>query len=301
MNKAEILDKILHLRHIDTLLSNFIDIDIGSDSRVYTSYSFVETGRLASAEDELGRGSHLQNIPSQVRRMYIADEGKLLVEADKKQGEAMIVAWLADETRMKEVFKSGGDVHKRNASYIFNKPESAITSEERYLAKRMVHATNYGMSTNTMAIYCNISELDAKKAQSAYFAAFPRILTWQREVREQVSKTSILTNCFGRRRIFFERVGEELFREAYAYNPQSTLVDDVNRSMVEIFFRGEPELQLLHQGHDSLLWQVDTQKASWAVGLIKKYMELPFFCGSEMIAIPVEIKVGRSWGELENV
>ena len=120
MDKSDLLDKILELRHINTILSNFIDVDISKDSRLHTSFSLVETGRLSSHEDELGKGMHLQNIPgvqssseeevkfhTNVRKIFIADEGKVLIEADKKQGEAMIVAWLASELRMKEVFKSG--------------------------------------------------------------------------------------------------------------------------------------------------------------------------------------------------
>jgi DNA polymerase-1 len=313
MNKAALLDKILELRHIETILSNFINVDI-DDGRIYTSYSLVETGRLSSHADELGKGSHLQNVPGSnvsteeekqfhvnVRKMFIADEEKVLIEADKKQGEVMIVAWLANELRMKEVFKSGGDIHKRNASYIFSKSESLVSSSERYLAKRMVHAADYGMGINTMAAYCNISKSEAEVAKKKYFDAFPSILTWQQRVREEVKKTRVLVNPFGRRRVFFERMGDELFREAYAFIPQSTLVDDVNRSMNQIFYQLEPKLQLLHQGHDSLLWQIEEKWVEWVIPRIKEGCEIPFLCGGEMLKIPVEIKVGKNWGEMKEV
>ena len=310
MNKSELLDKILELRHIETLLSNFINVDI-EDERIYTSYSLVETGRLSSHEDELGRGSHLQNVPGSnvsteeekqfhvnVRKIFVADEGKVLIEADKKQGEVMIVAWLANELRMKEVFKSGGDIHRKNAGYIFRKSEDSVTSNERYLAKRMVHASNYGMGSNTMAAYCGMSKNEAQVAQKRYFEAFPNILSWQSKVREEVKKTRVLTNPFGRRRVFFDRMGKDLFKEAYAFVPQSTLVDDVNRSMIQIFYIAEPNLQILHHGHDSLLFQIWKSKVEWAVEVIKKNLELPFICGGEVLKIPVEIKVGENWGEM---
>lgn len=312
MNKAEMLDAILELRHIDTIISNFIDIDITAEGRVHTRFSLVETGRLSSHEDELGKGSHLQNVPGasvsngdqyhvNVRKMFIPDEGNVLIEADKKQGEVMIVAWLANDVRMKEVFKTGGDIHRRNASYIFKKDEAAISSSERYLAKRMVHASNYGMGINTMATYCNISRSEAQECQKMYFDAFPSIATWQWKVREEVKKTRVLTNPFGRRRIFFDRMSDELFREAYAFVPQSTLVDDVNRSMIEMFMMYEPKLQLLHQGHDSLLWQTDKKWVEWIIPKIKHGFELPFLCGGEMLKIPVDIKTGVNWGEMKDV
>ena len=311
MNKSELLDKILELRHIETLLSNFINVDI-EDERIYTSYSLVETGRLSSHEDELGRGSHLQNVPGSnvsteeekqfhvnVRKIFVADEGKVLIEADKKQGEVMIVAWLANELRMKEVFKSGGDIHRKNAGYIFRKSEDSVTSNERYLAKRMVHASNYGMGSNTMAAYCGMSKNEAQVAQKRYFEAFPNILSWQSKVREEVKKTRVLTNPFGRRRVFFDRMGKDLFKEAYAFVPQSTLVDDVNKGTIELFYKGEPRLEILTQTHDSVLVQVKPEDVGWAIKLMKDCLEQPFLCGGELLTIPVEVKTGLSWGELK--
>ena len=314
MNNSELLDKILELRHIDTIISNFINVDIDNDSRIRTSFSLVETGRLSSHEDELGKGSHLHNVPGEsvsneemkkyhvnVRKMFIPDEGKVLIEADKQQGEVMIVAWLANEIRMKEVFKSGGDIHKRNASYIFKKSEVLVKDSERYLAKRMVHASNYGMGVSTMATYCGISKNDAAESQKKYFEAFPSILTWQYKVREEVRRTRTLTNPFGRRRTFFDRMGDDLFRAAYASLGQSTLVDDVNRSMIQIVYKGEPKIQLLHQGHDSLLFQVFKSQVEGAVELIRENFEIPFLCGGDLLTIPVKIKVGENWGEMYEV
>ena len=314
MDKSDLLDKILELRHINTILSNFINVDISKDSRLHTSFSLVETGRLSSHEDELGKGMHLQNIPgssqssseeevkfhTNVRKIFIADEGKVLIEADKKQGEAMIVAWLASELRMKEVFKSGGDIHRKNAGYIFRKSEDSVTSNERYLAKRMVHASNYGMGSDTMAAYCGMSRNEAQMAQKRYFEAFPNILSWQSKVRKEVKKTRVLTNPFGRRRVFFDRMGEDLFREAYAFVPQSTLVDDVNKGLIELFYKGEPRLEILTQTHDSVLVQVKLEDVSWAIKLMKNCLEQPFLCGGELLTVPVEIKVGENWGEMKN-
>ena len=296
MNKGEILNKIIELRHIRTLLSNFIEVDISEDNRIYTSFSIVETGRFSSHEDETGGGTHLQNIPPEVRKIFISDDGMKLVEADKSQGEVRIVAWLAREERMKEVFKYGGDIHKKNASYIFGCNIDNVTTGQRYLAKRMVHASNYGMGINTMATYCGISKREAEIAQKKYFDAFPRIKVWQNEIIGEVGKMRSLTNPFGRKRIFFDRMSDNLYREAFAFIPQSTLVDDLNRGMIELFMRGEPRLQILHQGHDSLLWQ--THDVEWSIELARDCLEQEFVCGGDVLKIPVEFKVGENWGTM---
>ena len=137
-------------------------------------------------------------------------------------------------------------------------------------------------------------------AQKRYFEAFPNILSWQAKVRKEVKKTRVLTNPFGRRRVFFDRMGEDLFREAYAFVPQSTLVDDVNKGLIELFYKGEPGLEILTQTHDSVLVQVKLEDVSWAIKLMKDCLEQPFLCGGELLTVPVEIKAGENWGEMKN-
>jgi DNA polymerase-1 len=302
LNKTEILDKIIELRHIESLISSYLDLEVDSENRVHTSFSLKETGRLASSEDELGRGTHLQNIPGatardeeaeryhvNIRRMYIADEGKVLVEADKKQGENRIVAWLAEETQMKAAFAKGLDFHLENAKRIF-KTQSPSASQRQF-AKTRTHGWDYLLQAK------NETE---RVAREAYFNAYPRLKLWQERVSREVAQSHKLTNPFGRVRLFFDKVGAKLYQEAIAFLPQSTLVDDVNRSMIEIFYRSEPYLELLHQCHDSLLFQVKESLVKWAVKLILEFMQLPFICGGEILIIPIEVKVGKSWGEMES-
>lgn len=290
MDKAALLNQIIELRHLKTVKSNFLDIEVDKDNRIRTSYSIVETGRLASHEDELGEGTHLQNVPLEVRNMFIADEGKLLVEADKKQGEVMIVAWLAREERMKEAFKSGVDIHQFNADNL---------KMTRKMAKTYTHGWDYGRKKEP-------------EAREKYFIIYPGILRWQKEIRLELMKSKSLTNSFGRKRIFFGRLQykweggkvvdleeNDTVREAYAYNPQSTLVDDLNRGLIELFYKGEPKIQILHQGHDSVLGQVEENEVGWATKLMKECLVKPFICGGDKLTIPIEIKVGKNWGEMK--
>ncbi len=281
MEKLEILERILALRHLKTIRSSFLNAPIDEDGRLRTSFSLVETGRLSSHEDELGRGSHLQNVPPEIRKMFVPDDGYVLIEADKKQGEVMIVAWLAHEERMKEVFRAGGDIHQFNADNL---------GWERSKAKTRTHGWDYGLGARTN---------EEKKAREKYFKTYPRIIMWQEEIKQQLTKTRMLTNCFGRKRLFFERFGNSLWQEGYAFIPQSTLVDDVNRGLIELFFMGEPVIQILHQGHDSVLCQVMPENLAFAKALMKVTLEKSFVCGGELLTIPVEIKTGANWGEMK--
>jgi DNA polymerase I len=283
VSNLELFDKIEELRHIKSLISNFIDASPSPDGRMRTSYSFVETGRLSSHEDELEEGTHLQNIPMYLRRMFVADSGKLMLEADKSQGEARIIAWLAHEERMKSAFRAGVDIHQFNADNL---------GCDRQFAKTRTHGWNYGLGAKSK---------EEEEARDRYFRAYPMILIWQNGVKEEVEKSRVLVNPFGRRRMFFQRKGNSLAQEAWAYMGQSTLVDDVNRSLISLFYRGEPRLEILHQNHDSVVAQCKEEDRRWAIALMKEELEQPFICGGEVLTIPVEIKVGRNWEEMEKI
>jgi len=308
---SEVLSDILEFRRLSTLEDNFMKAEVAPD-RFHTSFSFTETGRLSSHESELEEGTHLQNVPPSVRRIFIADEGMTLVEVDKSQAEARVVAWLSGDERMKEVFRSGGDIHKRVASMIFGKREEDVTSEERSLAKRMVHATNYCQGTNTMAEFCGVSVGEARKLRERYFATFPGVLRWQRRVAETLMKRGrTLLNPFGRRRLFLGRMavnretGEpelnDTVREAIAFLPQSTVVDDVNMGMTDLFYMMEGEMEVLHQVHDSILVQVKDEVVEEWVRRVKRVMEREIWVEGERVVIPVEVKVGKNWGEMKKV
>jgi len=153
------------------------------------------------------------------------------------------------------------------------------------------------------------------QAREKYFQTYPRLESWQRSVIQEVAKYRKLTNPFGRKRIFFGRVEWELdeFRkpirpkfnetmtEAIAFLGQSTLVDDVNRGMIELFHRGERRLMILHQGHDSVLWQAKPEDVEWSVRVGRECLEKKFVCGGDVLTIPVEAKVGENWGEMKEV
>ncbi len=315
MESKEILSKIMELRHIESVISNFIEIDLSEEGRAHTSYSILETGRLGSGESELGRGTHLQNVPGEkpptpesapyhvnVRKMFTADEGMELVEVDKSQGENRIVAWLAGEERQKEVFRKGGDIHQFNADNL---------KTNRQYAKTRTHGWNYGLGKRKKKV-----ETEEDRARLKYFQTFPKIAQWHEQVLWEVAKKRVLVNPFGRRRMFFGRVEwefdfvtkkpvkpifNETIGEALAFLGQSTLVDDVNRGLIELFYRGEPWLQLLHHGHDSILGQTWKAKVPEALQLMKECMEKEFLCGDDLLVIPVECMRGEIWGEMREV
>lgn len=293
---------VLDIRETRKLLSTYLEMPLDADGRARTTYLVcgTETGRLASRTSVDGTGGNLQNVPHGIcRQVFVPDPGHVFVGADLSQAEARVVAYLAGEESMIRVFEEGGDIHKKNASIIFRKAVDVVTPEERQLAKRLVHASNYGLGPRQFAKLVGIRESDAKVLQNKYFEAFPRIRIWQQAIQQHLKRSRVLENPFGRKRIFFGRWGDDLFREAYAYIPQSTVADVLHRATRNIYARLPQGANIVLQVHDALVVQCPTELVEPVTAIIKEELEAPFVIqtpsGPRTMSIPSEVKVGDNW------
>lgn len=302
------LQAILDARRANKLRSTYIEMrDVGG--RVLTSYRIggTFTGRLSSSRDIFGHGLQMQNIPKHIRAIFVPDPGRILVQADLSQAEARVVAALAQDDRLLGVFESGGDIHRINASNIFNKPVDQVTDKERQLAKRVVHASNYDMGWRKLSIVTGIPAADAKILLETYHNTYLGIRAWHRAVQEELARTRTLWNPFGRRYVFLDRWGPELFRAAYAAVPQGTVADLLNQALLK-FYRAasmDPRLstvEILTQVHDSIVFQVSEDQFLYACQVLKRFMEMEFKVPSPLggvpkkIRIPADFEAGYNWG-----
>jgi DNA polymerase-1 len=236
------------------------------------------------------------------RKLFIPDPGFIFVNADLSQAEARVVAYLAGEERLIKVFESGGDIHRKNAANVFRHAEQDVTERERELAKRLVHASNYGMGSVTFAKQCGVEVKEAKQHLNAYFAQYPRIKLWQMGVASFLRKSRTMTTPLGRKRTFFNRYDASLMKEALAYVPQSTVADLLNMGLRRLYekYKDTPT-QILLQIHDAVLLQ--TPKDGWElVALaVKEALTIPIRIGNREVVIPVDITVGENWNDLHKV
>ena len=301
-----VLGIILEIRGIVKLLGTYIRAELESNNRICTSYriSGTETGRLSSSMSVYGRGTNIQNIPREasIRSIFIADPGYKLVNADLSQAEARVVAYLAKEERMINVFKSGHDIHRFNASIIFNIHPNEVSESQRQTAKNRVHGANYRIGAAKAAKLAGTTEEKAREDLNKYKSNFPNLENWWREVETQVGSTRIMTNLFGRKRIFFGRWGHELVNEAIAYVPQSTIGDLLNLGLINCWPNLPPGWSLLANNHDSILAQVpeDTYD-DHIIKFFKHYLEIPLQVNGYTFTIPVDIKTGINWGEMKGI
>ena len=303
-SKNKDLKTVLEIREKKKILSTYLEIELDKDDRIRCSYNIAgtETGRLSSSATARGTGTNLQNIPSGVvKSLFIADSGYTFINADYSQAEARVVAHLAEELRLIKVFDEGGDIHRKNASAIFGVTEKDVTDEQRYLAKRIVHASNYGMGARTFAKNIKCTEQEAQKLLFKYFSTYPRIKLWHANTADQLKKARVLRNSFGRRRYFFSRWDDSMVKEGLAYVPQSTVADIVNQAIVSIYkkIKGNQDIQLLLQVHDSILAQVKDEFLEEYCRMISQEMKIPITIKGRTFTIPVDINVGKNWNDLK--
>ena len=312
----ESLPLILGIRERQKLLSTYFEAAVDPDGRMRTTYKIAGTksGRLSSAQTIFGTGLNIQNVPAgDARRLFIADEGCTLIQGDLSQAEARVVAFMANDERLIRVFEEGGDIHRRNASIIFHKEPADVTNDERQLAKKIVHASNYGMGPRQFKDTCfqelgmEITEARARELLNMYFAQFIGISRWHTEIQSQVKRNRTLTTPYGRKRMFFGYIGDDLFREAYSFIPQATVVDHLNKSLLDLdaLFKSNPGsgAQLMMQVHDSLLVQCPDAKVETVMDLMRQYIDRPVPAQRNTLSfrIPVDFKVGKSWQDLKEL
>tara|TARA_Y100000310_G_scaffold320697_1_gene377406 strand:+ start:1088 stop:1969 length:882 start_codon:yes stop_codon:yes gene_type:complete len=268
----------------------------------------------------------------------------MLMDFDKSNAEWVVVAYLSQDQNMLNVIEQGKSAHTITGALISGCTEEQVEQESkvvglhtdpdtvrtlreqlpdviygeyflprtmsiRQAGKKSNHGLNYGLGYRSFALHNEMDETDAKKIVKIYRTiAYPGIEMWWDATRRQLQDNRTLTNCFGRQRKFLDGWGTELFEAAYAFIPQSTVVDLVNRGMVSIFNDERPEFeaaQLLAQVHDSLLLQYPTE--DWTnAGLVAnrialEYMNPTIVYKTKEFQIATTLKIGQSWGNMHEV
>ena len=312
-NPHPVLMSILEIRERRDLVERYLNTAYDADGRMRCSFDPTGTrgGRLASRGSIFGSGTNMQNQPEEIREMYIPDPGKVFIYRDYSQAEARVVAYLADAKGLIELFEDPTrDVHKENASRIFKVPIPTVTDEQRYNAKRGVHAFNYGMEEDLFVLVVNQAFRDtgfrmdkktAKLVRDGYFLLYPEIQgNFWAGVRRELSATRTLVDAFGRKRMFFGRWDDKLVRDAYSYIPQATVGGLCCRALVRCYNDiqlGRPDLdaQVLMQVHDSILVQAPIKHALEVNDLMGQAMDIPISINGHTFKIPTDSKIGFNW------
>lgn len=239
-----------------------------------------------------------------IRKLFCPDKGYVIFDADLKGADAQVVAWEADDTDLKQAFRNGLDIHEKNAEDMFGdrwrKASGFARKQIRKQNKTAVHLTNYGGKAMTMSKNPIIGwpMRECETFQRRWFQLHPGILAWHQRVQHGLQKSRSVSNRFGYRIIYFDRI-EGLLPQALAWGPQSTVAETCFRGGLQLEDRC-PWAEILLQVHDSLVFQVPFHRTD-CIPQIKEALLNPVPYPDPLI-IPWGLAMSeKSWGECEKV
>ena len=286
------------------LLSTYSDFPTWMDGRVHSSFKIhgTKTGRLSSDSP------NGQNIPKEARHVFIASPGNVLLEADYSNLELRVLAYLANDLPMIEVFEKGENIHDQNTRDLFGIDSSqALWPLARRAAKIFVFGRGYGGGLRGIyeRVCKEVPKLGLTYARfvavdEAYWGKHPAYFAWAEGIKKQVLCDRAVYNAFGRRRILLG-TDEEIIREGLNTPIQGTAADIINKAMISIhseFRKMDPRPVILLQVHDSLLVECNSKQRTTTEKIIKKYMEAEYKIGRHLVHFPIDITSGKNWGML---
>jgi len=271
----EIIPKIERWRELTKLAQTYLDalpLLVDSRSRLHTTFNqtAATTGRLSS------NNPNLQNIPirtplgREIRACFVAETGNLLVSADYSQVELRLLAHIAGEDVLKEIFRRGEDVHTATACRVFNVTPDQIDPGMRSKSKMINYGIVYGLSAYGMADRLDIPQEEAAEFIERYMAGFPAVARFIEETIEQGTEHGYVSTLFGRRRQVPElrsrRWDLRKQGERFAVNMviQGTAADIMKMAMVrcdQALAEASLESKLVLQIHDELLFEGPADEA----------------------------------------
>ena len=307
-HQHEIVDDVLRYRQYAKLKSTYADgllKVIDPDGRIRTSFQMTvtATGRLSSTEP------NLQNIPtrtelgSEMRRMFVADEGCVLVDADYSQIELRILAHMAKDEAMQQAFLSGADFHTVTAAKVFHTTPEQVTPQMRSSAKAVNFGIVYGISAFSLSQDIGVTVAEAKDYMERYFATYTGVKAYMEQVVEEARERGFVETLLHRRRALPELKSSNFnlrsFGERVALNMpiQGTAADIIKLAMVRVADRLQTEklrARLIMQVHDELIVECPVEEQQRVEQLLAEEMEAVMTLAVPLIA---EAHSGRNWLE----
>ncbi len=272
-------------------------------SRIHTTFlqAAATTGRLASTDP------NMQNVPirtalgREIRGCFDAEPGNVLLSADYSQIELRVLAHIAGEPVLKEIFVRGEDVHTATASKVFQTAPEDLDLGQRSKAKMVNYGIVYGLSDFGLADRLGIPREEAKEIIDTYLDRFPAVRAFIEETIRQATEIGHVTTLWGRRRQIPELKARNwqvrTLGERLAVNTviQGTAADVMKLALVRVdaALRDSPVRPILTV-HDELLFEGPADEVEAVRDLIRREMCAVW---EHDPPLGVDIGVGATWME----
>ena len=301
-----VVQAIMDYRMLTKLKSTYADgleKVICDDGRIRTTFqnTVTATGRLSSTEP------NLQNIPvrtelgSEIRKMFVARPGWVLVDADYSQIELRVLAHAADDRNMQAAFNSGEDFHTVTAAQVFGVPVNAVTPQMRRSAKAVNFGVVYGISEFSLAEDIGVSRYEAKQFIENYLTRFSGVDAYMKKTVADAKQNGYTETLYGRRRPLPDiNNSKYLIRSAaerMAMNApiQGAAADIIKLAMLRVakaLEEAELQARLILQVHDELIVECPAFESPLVMQILAEQMQSAAALKVPLIA---EAKMGSTW------
>lgn len=301
--------QLLEYRKYAKLFSTYIDTlcqHIHPDGKIHAIFNqaLTSTGRLSSVAPNLQNIAVRDEEGRLVRQAFAAEAGHVFVSFDYSQIELRILAHLSACPPLIKAFNEGADIHAETAKALFAH-EGTVTPLMRRKAKAVNFGIIYGISDWGLSEQLDIPPADAKTIIKAFYAAYPEVQAYMKDLIDQVQNNGYVTTLLGRRRYLREihdtnyQTREFAKRAAMNAPIQGTAADLIKLAMVAIDQALEThklDSRLILQIHDELIFKAPKHEADRLIVLVTPLMENAFPLN---VRLKVAASVGRTWYDLK--
>lgn len=302
-----IAELILNYRGLSKLKSTYTDglcKQANNDThRVHTSYhqALTATGRLSSTDPNLQNIPIREEIGRQIRKAFVAPEGRILLAADYSQIELRLMAHLSQDDALVDAFIHGQDVHRRTAAEVLGIALEDVTNDQRRQAKAVNFGLLYGMSEFGLTRQLGFTRQESQEYIKQYFHRYPGIYEYMQRTRQVALEQGFVETILGRRlytpdidaRNMMIRKAAE--RAAINAPLQGSAADIIKMAMIEVDkMLPKDQAKMLLQVHDELVFEVDEAIADELASKLAEVMQ-----SVVQISVPllVEVGKGKNWDE----
>ena len=306
-DKHPIVNFIMEYRQLAKLKSTYCDgltaVVNPNTHRIHSVFTqtVTVTGRLSSTEP------NLQNIPTrtelgrEIRKMFVAKDGYVLVDADYSQIELRVLAHIANDETMINAFRNNEDIHAVTASQVLGIPLEDVTKEQRSSAKAVNFGIVYGIGEFSLAQDLHISVKEAKAYIESYLEKYNGVRNYMESIKEQAKKDGYVKTMLNRIRYIPELKSPNYnirqFGERVALNTpiQGTAADIIKLAMVRVDNRLINEglkSKLILQVHDELIVEAHKDEVDKVKQILSEEMQNAMKLN---VPLKVDMSTGHSW------
>ncbi|KAH8258272.1 hypothetical protein KR038_009069 [Drosophila bunnanda] len=316
---------ILAHRKLSTLLAKSMQplLKCCESNRIHgQSITYTATGRISMTEPNLQNVAKdfviklgTDGINISCRSAFAPMDDKLcLLSADFCQLEMRILAHLSQDKALVEVMNSPQDLFTAIAARWNRIDENEVSEPMRNGTKQICYGIVYGMGMRSLAESLKCTEQEAQMVSEQFHQAYPGIRTYTQKVVKFARNNGYVETITGRRRYLDHinsgeaQLKNQAERQAINSTIQGSAADIAKSAIIKMEknisrYReklgvAENSVNLVLHQHDELIFEVPTDKAKKIAKVLSLTMEN---CVKLSVPLKVKLKMGRSWGEIQEI